>query len=88
MGTVTARRKVFRSGNSLVFALPKEALEGLGLAEGAELAIVVDKERGEIILTPASPAAVQPAPVDPEFARKVDAFIARYRPALEALARQ
>lgn len=88
MLSVAGRRKVFRSGNSLVVALPKEALEWLGLAEGVELAIEVDRERGKIILTPAPPAAAPPAPVDAEFARKVDGFIQRYRPALEALARQ
>ncbi len=77
-------RKIFKTGNSLVVSLPRDTLESVGLSEGAEVSVDVDRERGQIILTPAvNPAAK----VDETFARQVAEFIEQYRPALEALAR-
>lgn len=77
-------RKLFRTGNSLVVSMPKEAISRLGLREGDELEIEVDVEARRIVL---SPAKASVAGIDAEFARQLDEFIARYRPALEALAR-
>lgn len=78
-------RKIFRTGNSMVVSLPKDALELLGLAEGAEVSVEVDQERRRIVITPVQSALPG---VDEEFARQVAEFIAQYRPALEALARR
>jgi antitoxin MazE len=77
-------RKVFRSGNSLVISLPREAVELFGLAQGSEISIELDREQRRLVLTPAHQ---KPLGIDPEFARQINAFIERYRPALEALAK-
>ena len=77
-------RKIFRTGNSLVVSLPRDTLESVGLSEGAEVSLEVDRARGQIILTP---ARKPPPDVDETFARQVAEFIEEYRPALEALAR-
>ncbi len=77
-------RKVFRTGNSLVVALPRDALASLGVTEGAQVSIEVDRERRQIVI---SPVEQQLPGVDETFARQVSEFIERYRPALEALAR-
>lgn len=79
-------RKIFKTGNSIVVSLPKDVLDPLHLAEGAEVDVQLDQERGVITIAPApSPVAVKG--VDEDFARQVSEFIDQYRPALEALAR-
>jgi putative addiction module antidote len=78
-------RKIFRTGDSIVVAIPREALSLLGLGEGDEVAVEVDQERQQIVISPVSLAVPD---IDREFARQVAAFIEEYRPALEALARQ
>jgi putative addiction module antidote len=78
-------QKIFRSGNSLVVSLPKDILDMLGLDEGAEVSVEIDRERRRIIITPAGLALPG---VNEEFARQVTEFIEQYRPALEALARR
>lgn len=79
-------RKVFRTGNSIVVALPKEMLESLRIGEGEEVSVELDAERQQILIAPA-PAPPASADIDAEFARQVADFISAYRPALEALAR-
>ena len=78
-------RKVFRTGNSVVVSLPKDALDYLGLAEGAEVSVDLDRDRRQIVITPQETSLAK-AGVDETFARQVSEFIAQYRPALEALA--
>lgn len=79
-------RKIFRTGNSIVVSLPKDVLDPLRLAEGAEVDVQLDQDRGVITIAPVlSPVAVKG--VDEDFARQVSEFIDQYRPALEALAR-
>jgi putative addiction module antidote len=78
-------RKVFRTGNSVVISLPKEALELLGIAEGSDVSLDMDREKRQIILSSIN-APLAAAGVDEEFARQVSEFIDQYRPALETLA--
>lgn len=78
------QRKVFRTGNSTVVSLPREALEFLRLEEGADVSVELDRENYRIVITPVEHPV---AGVDEEFTRQVSEFIAQYRPALEALAR-
>ncbi|HLA88426.1 MAG TPA: AbrB/MazE/SpoVT family DNA-binding domain-containing protein [Anaerolineales bacterium] len=79
-------RKVFRTGNSVVISLPKEAIELLGISEGSDISIDLDREKRQIIISPVEePLAV--VGVDETFAQQVAEFIAQYRPALEALSR-
>ncbi len=77
------RRKLFKSGNSIVLSLPRAFLQVLSLEDGSEVSVSLDRERGAIIVAP--PARALPG-VDTEFARQVAQFIEEYRPALEALA--
>ena len=78
-------RKIFKTGNSMVVSLPRESLGFLNLDEGSEVSVELDKERGEIIITPVSRSLPG---IDQEFARQVAEFVERYRPALEALAKE
>jgi putative addiction module antidote len=79
-------RKIFKTGNSVVVSLPKEALDWLGLAEGEQVSVDIDRENRQIIIS-LPPEDLSAAGVDEDFARQVAEFIAEYRPALEALAR-
>jgi len=79
-------RKVFRTGNSLVVSLPRDALELLGIREGTEVSIDLDRENKKIVIeTVEDPLAT--AGVDEVFAQQVAEFIEQYRPALESLSR-
>jgi putative addiction module antidote len=77
-------RKVFRAGNSLVVSIPGDAIEHLGLGEGSEVIVEVDRDEGRIVIYPSE---IELKGVDKEFSRQVDEFIETYRPALEELAK-
>ena len=78
-------RRIFKTGNSMVVSLPKEAIEYLQVGEGAEVNVTLDRTNRQIVISPVSPPMAI-AGVDPEFAQQVTDFIAQYRPALEKLA--
>ena len=79
-------RRLFKSGNSVVLSLPKEILDGLGLADGENVSLEFDRQKKRVILTPVKkPLAI--AGVDEIFAHQVNEFIEHYRPALEELAK-
>ena len=79
-------RKVFRTGNSVVISLPREALEYLDIQEGAEIEVNLDRENRQVILKSMEiPLAI--SGVDEKFVLKVAASIERYRLALEELAK-
>jgi antitoxin MazE len=77
-------RKVFRTGNSTVVSLPREALDFLRLEEGAGVSVELDRENRRIVITPSELPPM--AGVDEDFARQVAEFIEQYRPALNELA--
>jgi antitoxin MazE len=78
-------RKLFKTGNSIVVSLPKDVIEPLGVSEGTEVSVELDREKGQIVIRPVqSPIA---GGIDAEFARQVAEFIEEYRPALEALSK-
>lgn len=79
-------RKLFRSGNSVVLALPRDVIESLGVSEGDVVTVELDREAQQIIITPAQGSEIPG--VDQAFQRQVAEFIKAYRPALEELARQ
>jgi antitoxin MazE len=79
-------RKVFRTGNSLVISLPREALEYLDIHNGTEIMVDLDRENHQLIIKPVEmPLAI--LGVDEKFALQVAEFIEQYRPALEKLAK-
>jgi len=80
-------RKVFKTGNSTVISIPREALEYLGLAEGMEVSVDLDRDKRQIVIAPLEkPLAI--AGIDEGFAHQVAEFIEQYRPALEALSKE
>ena len=78
-------RKLFKTGNSIVVSLPKDIIEPLGVSEGADVSVELDREKGQVIIRPVE----QPVAggIDADFARQLAEFIEEYRPALEALSR-
>jgi putative addiction module antidote len=77
-------RKVFKTGNSLVVSLPKDLLETLGVRDGTDVSVELDRQNRQILIRPVElPVA---GDLSEEFARQVSEFIEQYRPALEALA--
>jgi antitoxin MazE len=80
-------RKVFKAGNSIVISLPKDMIDLLGVRDGSDMSVELDREHRQIIIRPVA-APIAAAGVDEEFARQVSMFIKEYRPALEALAKK
>jgi putative addiction module antidote len=79
-------RKIFKTGNSLVVSLPKEVLEPLGISDGADVSVELNRANSEIVIRRAADNLVPG--VDEGFARHVSEFIEEYRPALEQLAKK
>jgi len=78
-------RKIFKTGNSLVVSLPKELLEPLGMQDGTNVSVELDRENRQINIRPTR--QMLKTNLSQEFSRQVDEFIEEYRTALEALAR-
>lgn len=79
-------RRLFKTGNSIVLSLPKEILDGLGLADGENVSWEFDRQKKRGILTPVEKHP-EVSCVDENFAHQVNEFIEQYRPALEELAK-
>ena len=78
-------REVYKSGNSIVISLPKEALELLSISKGSTVVLELNREKRKIILsTIETPLAS--ARVDEKFTRQISEFIDQYRPNTVALA--
>jgi antitoxin component of MazEF toxin-antitoxin module len=77
-------RRLFKTGNSIVLSLPREALQSLGLTDGSDVQLEVDALHNSIVITPYVQFIIPG--IDQDFARQVDDFIAHYRPALDELA--
>ena len=78
-------RKLFRTGNSLVVSLPKDIIEPLGVSEGTDVSVELDRKNRQIIIRPAEDVTADS--IDANFARQLSEFIEEYRPALEALSK-
>ena len=79
-------RRLFKTGNSVVLSLPKEVLEDLGIKEGENVNLDLDRDHRRVIITPVE-KPIEISGVNAEFAQQVDEFIQQYRPALEELAK-
>ena len=78
-------RKIFRTGNSMVVSIPKDILDQLQLSEGEDVSVELDSQQRQIVISPVEKAI--PTAIDEAFAKQVDDFIEKYRPALEALSK-
>ena len=77
-------RKLFKTGNSIVVSLPRDLIETLGISEGEDVSVELDRENQQIVIRRAEyPIA---GGISEEFAQQLAEFIDEYRPALEALA--
>lgn len=74
-------QKVLKVGSSAAVTIPKKSLVELGLKPGDRVRVEVDRRRRAVVIQPS-------AKIDDELLRWTKQFIARYRPALEALARK
>lgn len=79
------QRQLFKTGNSTVLSLPKEMLDSLGLKNGENVSIELDKQNNRLVISPIEKSIA--AGVDEDFAKQVNDFIEKYRPALEELAK-
>lgn len=79
------QRQLFKTGNSTVLSLPKEMLDSLGLKNGENVSVELDKANNRLVITPSEKSLA--ANLDETFAAQVNDFIEKYRPALEELAK-
>jgi antitoxin component of MazEF toxin-antitoxin module len=79
-------RKVFKTENSLVVSLPKDMLELLGVQDGMDVFVELDRKNRQILIRPTQLLSV--GDLSEEFVRQVNEFIEEYRPVLEALSHQ
>jgi len=80
------RRKIFKSGNSLVVSLPKDAIEEMQISEGTMVSVYYDRVTKKLIVEPVDNDQTVEG-INEEFAKQVSEFIEQYRPALDELAR-
>ena len=78
-------RKIFRTGNSIVVSLPKDATDFLKLQKGDPVSVEIDRANREIVIKPAEDSWAEVG-IDSEFAQQLQAFIDDYQPALKELA--
>ncbi|MGD0878827.1 MAG: AbrB/MazE/SpoVT family DNA-binding domain-containing protein [Anaerolineales bacterium] len=81
---MTILRKVFKTGNSLVVSLPRDLIEPLGMTEGTEVSVELDRKNRQILIRSTEKSFA--ADLSEEFACQVSDFIIEYKSALEALA--
>jgi antitoxin component of MazEF toxin-antitoxin module len=75
-------QKVLRVGSSAAVTIPRKALGELGLAVGDKVSVEIDKRQRKVFIEPVVKE------VDRELLDWTKRFIAKYRPALEALAKK
>ena len=69
----------------MVVSIPKDILDQLQLSEGEDVSVELDSQQRQIVISPVE-KAISTA-IDEAFAKQVDDFIEKYRPALEALSK-
>lgn len=67
--------------------MPKDIRDPLGLIDGSDVSVELDREHGQIIIRPVE-KPIAAAGVDEDFARQVSEFIAEYRPAMNSLSKK
>ena len=78
------QRKIFKSGNSLVVSLPKEAIEEMQISKGTIVSINYDRINKQLVIEPLELDQVEGG-IDEEFSQQVSEFIEQYQPALNDL---
>ena len=78
------QRKIFKSGNSLVVSLPKEAIEELQINEGTIVSVYYDRINKQLVIEPLETDRAAEG-IDEEFSLQVSEFIEQYQSALDEL---
>ncbi|MBA3075299.1 MAG: hypothetical protein FP831_16980 [Anaerolineae bacterium] len=79
------KRQLFKTGNCTVLSLPKEMLDSLGVKNDDNLMVELDKPNNRLVISAVEKTMA--GNVDEEFAKQVNDYIEKYRPALEDLAK-
>ena len=66
-------RKLVKTGNSVVVSLPKDFIESLGVSEGADVSIELDRENKRIIIQPTRQSIA--GSISEDFSHQVADFI-------------
>jgi len=74
-------QKLLKVGSSAAVTIPKKSLKELGLKLGDEVRVFVDTEEKTVCIEPAKR-------ISGELLNWTNRFIAKYRPALKALAKK
>jgi putative addiction module antidote len=80
------QRKVFKTGNSLVVSIPKDAIEEMQISEGTVVSVYYDRVTSKLIVESVNTDQAVEG-INEEFAQQVSEFIEQYKPALDELAR-
>ena len=80
------QRKIFKTGNSLVVSLPKDAIDELQMSEGTVVSVYFDRVTKKLIIEPVD-SGKEIEGISEGFAKQVSEFIEEYRPALDELAK-
>ena len=80
------RRKIFKTGNSLVVSIPKDAIEEMQISEGTVVNVYYDRVTNKLIVETVD-TDQEAKGIDEEFEQQVSEFIEQYRPALDELAK-
>ncbi len=78
---MTTTQKILKVGSSLAVTIPKATVEAFSLKAGGKIVVEQDTARHRILLHPSDK-------IDHELVDWTNTFIAKYRPALEALAKK
>ncbi|NPV41125.1 MAG: AbrB/MazE/SpoVT family DNA-binding domain-containing protein [Anaerolineae bacterium] len=79
-------KRLFKTGNSVVISLPREVLDSLGVKNGENVNLELDQKRHRLIVSPLKKDQAVKS-LDEDFARQVNDFIEKYKPALDELAK-
>ena len=74
-------QKVLKVGSSAAVTIPKKSLDELGLKIGDRVTVAINRDNKSLVVQPS-------VAIDAETVEWARDFIEKYRPALEALARQ
>lgn len=82
-------QKVIQAGNSAAVIIPKSVLEEMGLIVGDRIEVRTTRKPLKVEILPKKKAILSKSSgITKSFARSVDQFIQKYRPALEELAKR
>ena len=80
-------QKIIKVGNSLGITLPKEFVNQVKLSAGQTVVTSIDADSGILQVKTKTENNALKTSLSPDFVKRVDNFIDRYKPALKKLAK-